>query len=192
MGRWTAIVLLVLGCTKEDESAGTAATTDTGSAEDRWWESDEDAGEDEESDEESDDKPDDGDFGGLTVDFKTVVDLDAGTGTFDFKYDLGEGLCQIKGALVDLVDADGCLDCTIAKSMTLDSVTVLGDDCGTSSDWEGEVQTFGQGSTEVYEYEGTQYYTLYELDPEEGDDWEEVDGGYSTTDGSKWTFNMKL
>jgi len=168
----------------DDKTYGDPEPYDTGGAEDTgtdgWWEDPDDDGDD--------DKPDDDDDD-LENGFDLVVDVDAGTGTFTGDFDAGSGRCEVIGTLVDAAAVSGCGDCSMAMSMTLTSVSVTGDGCGDGSDWDGETMFFGHGLVEIFDWEDVSYHNLYEND--EGGGWVEVDGGYSSIDGSIWSISIK-
>jgi hypothetical protein len=179
---------MVLGCTDTSgkDNAGTVSGADTGSDSDGWWE---EPGGEEEGDDEGDDDDDDDDDGGDDdegVEYDGFVDLNAGSGMFDLRL-YG---CTISGTFVDVVALESCSDCSFAMSMTVDSVSIdAGEDCDYFLAWEGETESFGQGTGEVGEFCGSTYYNLYEF--EEGEGWVEVEDGYSTATDSTWSFGVK-
>lgn len=179
---WFLFVPMVLGCadTTGKDNAGSGADTDTGTGSDGWWE--EEGGEGGDDDDEWEYDDDDDDEG----EYDAFVDLNAGSGMFDL---LIYG-CTISGTFVDVVALETCSDCSFAMSMTVGSVSIdSGEDCDYVLAWEGETESYGQGTVEVMEFGGSTYYNFYEF--EEGEGWIDVDGGYSSATDSIWSFGIQ-
>lgn len=123
--------------------------------------------------------------------FEATVDLDAGTGMYSMNFETLTEYCEISGNLTDLASVDTCADCSMAMSMTVtDIVAHEGEDCDGALDAEGRTVYFGQGTDELFEYDGTTYYALIEYDEEAGG-WMHMDEGVSWITGSIWSFGFQ-
>jgi hypothetical protein len=195
------ILGLSLGCSdgKEDGSAGGDTDTDTGTDADDWWEADDTPDDDDDDDkpDDDDDKPDDDDDKPDDDDdkpedsyilFEFGISLSTGEGGFEGHW----GKCNFTGELADVTEVEACDDCSLAMSMTFVSVTFTGEDCEDLDDIEGETESFGHGTAEIFEIEDLSIHALYGFDKDETTTWEAIDGGYSLFYDDYWLFGIEL
>ncbi len=84
------------------------------------------------------------------------------------------------------------LGCTMAMAITYDEVVVEGEDCDELQDMDGTTEYFGQGPDIIYEEDGVSIYSLYGIDLEEDEGWEEMMGSYSVTYEGVWYFGLEF
>ena len=189
------IALLFVVCTAcgSEEEAG---------SEDNWW--DNDAGDtssntdttesnDDKTDtgdkpEDTGDKPeDDGEKNSLTGE----VDTSTGTGTLTYSNIQNSGEdCALTYPILSATAQDTCDACSTAWALELGEVNITNDTggCGDFSTFSNSTRYYGESSTMLVEYEGINYYELYEST--DGTSWFNS-GGYTWTIGSVWNFGTK-
>ena len=147
------------------------------------------------------DKPDDfGDYDGDKPDdtgeaageaWGGVIDTAAGTGTLTYSNTTTTGEdCQLSFAVLEAAALDTCDSCSFAWELGLGDVTITQDagGCGASAELANQNVRYGQGSAVLTEYAGITYYELFASG--DGETWENR-GGYSSVDGTSWTFGTK-
>ena len=120
-----------------------------------------------------------------------VIDTEAGTGTLTYTNTTATGDdCQLSFSVVQASGLETCDSCSFAWDLQLGDVTVTQDagGCATVTDLANQSVSYGQGSAVLTEYAGITYYELFASD--DGEIWENR-GGYSSVDGTSWTFGTK-
>ncbi len=197
------LIALAVACRSGKSEVDTADSSGDGdgtgdSGEENWWETD-DTGEGEIDDtgKPEDEKPDDGEKEASEA-WTGYISLESMEGVILYSAVDASGLetCSLYYELLNMTDADDCTSCQFAITSELSEVLVETDagGCDETMDLEGLNLGFGHGSEMIGEYEGVAYHTLFIS--EEGEDWEEEEGGYSAEmedeDGEPfWTFGIK-
>ena len=122
------LLLLGLGIGCADKAQESTEATDTGSVGDAdgWWE--DDSSDDDDKPDDDDDKPDDS-----FILFEFGISMTTGEGGFEGLC----GACNFSGDLASVTEEEACDDCTMAMSMTIESVVFTGEDCEELADLEG-------------------------------------------------------
>ena len=76
--------------------------------------------------------------------------------------------------------------------MNYQSLSFTGEDCEVFQEMEEITEIYGHGEEVISEYEGYNIHGLYMIDEEEGDNWVEVQGGYSLIIEDIWYFGIDL
>ena len=181
------VLLLGLGFGCADKAQEPTEATDTGSTGDAdgWWE-DGSSDDDDESDDDffdDDDKPDDG-----FILFEFGISMTTGEGGFEGHV----GACNFSGDLASVTEVEACDDCTMAMSMTMESVVFTGEDCEDLADLEGSEAQYGHGAVELIEIDGLSIHGLYSFDEKEEDPaWAVMEDGYSVFLDDMWFFGIE-
>jgi hypothetical protein len=170
------IALFSIGCSTDKES-----TEDIDTQAEGWWDNPE------EGDEEEPDDFDDEEGDGL-LSFEWSVDPGTGTGIFDGTY----GNCNAYGEVVNAIEVEDCSGCSLSMSMNYQSLSFTGEGCEAFQEMEEITEIYGHGEEVIYEYDGYNIHGLYMIDEEEGDNWVEVQGGYSLIIEDIWYFGIDL
>lgn len=195
---WSRILIALLfvlctACGSEEAASGD---------EDNWW--DNEAGDtstgtdatetnDDKTDtgdkpEDSGDKPEDD---GEKDSFTGEVDTSTGTGTLSYIRTQASGEdCALTYSILSATAQDTCDACGSAWALELGEVNITTDagGCGDYGTFSNTTRYYGESSTLLAEYEGVNYYELYESD--DGVSWMN-NGGYAWTTGSVWSFGSK-
>ena len=138
--------------------------------------------------EDSGDKPeDDGEKDNLLGE----VDTSTGTGTLSYIKTQASGEdCELTYPILSATAQDSCDACSSAWALELGEVNITIDagGCGDLGTFSNTTRYYGEGSTMLAEYEGVNYYELYES--ADGVSWMN-NGGYAWTTGSVWSFGSK-
>ena len=178
----TFMLLLGLGIGCADKAQEATEATDTGSPGDAdgWWE--DDSSDDDDKPDDDDDKPDDS-----FILFEFGISMITGEGGFEGHW----GACNFSGDLASVTEVEACDDCTMAMSMTIESVVFTGEDCEELADLEGSEEQFGHGAVELIEIDGLSIHGLYSFNEEEDETWAVVEDGYSLFWDDMWFFGIE-